>query len=289
MAGLNGLLMTTVELLALTKRYGEGEPTAVDNLTLTINESELLVLLGPSGCGKTTTLRLIAGLTTPTRGNICFDGVSMLAVPPERRGAVMVFQSHALFPFMTVADNVAFGLQAQKRYSQAEIRRRVQEVLHLVHLPHMAQRWPNQLSGGQQQRISLARALAVRPKILLLDEPLSHLEQPLREELRQMLRDLQQRLGITTLFVTHDQMEAVTIGDRIGVMVNGRIQQIASPRTLYEVPTSVEVARFLGHTNFLPGRKRGKWSLRPLAPLKFPPLPYLMVPSALPFAPKRFV
>ncbi|MCP4356444.1 MAG: ABC transporter ATP-binding protein, partial [Chloroflexi bacterium] len=204
--------MTTLTLQNLTKEYAPGV-TAVSDLNLTINEGELMVLLGPSGCGKTTTLRLISGLLQPTRGDVLFDGRSVLTVPPEKRNAVMVFQEHTLFPFMSVGDNVAYGLKMRK-CNRAEIQERVAAALTAVQLPNFQNHWPDQLSGGQRQRVALARALIIRPRLLLLDEPLSNLDRSLREELRQMVRTLQQEAGITTLFVTHDQAEAVAIADR---------------------------------------------------------------------------
>ncbi len=247
--------MTTLTLDDLTKKYAAGV-TAVSDLTLTVNEGELMALLGPSGSGKTTTLRLIAGLLRPTRGDVRFDGQSILAVPPEKRGAVMVFQTNALFPFMSVGENVAYGLKIRK-LDRAEIKERVAAALTAVHLPDYENRWPDQLSGGQRQRVALARALVIRPRLLLLDEPLSNLDRGLREELRQMIRDLVQETGITTLFVTHDQAEAVTIADRIGVLMNGRLRQVGRPRDFYERPADAQIARFFGGRNFLSGIKQG--------------------------------
>ncbi len=247
--------MTTLTLRNLTKEYVPGV-TAVSNLNLTVNEGELMVLLGPSGCGKTTTLRLIAGLLKPTHGDVLFDGASALAVPPEQRGAVMVFQEHALFPFMSVGDNVAFGLKMRK-LNQVEIGKRVAAALTAVQLAGYQDRWPDQLSGGQRQRVALARALVIRPR-LLLDEPLSNLDRGLREELRQVVRQLQKEAGITTLFVTHDQAEAVAMADRIGVMINGRLRQAGPPRDFYEHPIDADIARFFGASNFLPGVKQGQ-------------------------------
>ncbi|MCP5011158.1 MAG: ABC transporter ATP-binding protein [Aestuariibacter sp.] len=248
--------MTQLDLKRLTKTFTPGE-TAVSDLNLTLNDGELMVLLGPSGCGKTTTLRMIAGLLPPTSGDIQFDGQSVLTVPPEQRGAVMVFQEHALFPFMTVGDNIAYGLKMRK-LDKALIQKRVTSALKAIHLPGIESRWPAQLSGGQQQRIALARALVVRPKLLLLDEPLSSLDRSLRQDLRHMIRTLQQEAGITTLFVTHDQAEAVAIADRIGVMINGRLQQVGTPQSFYEQPANAQIARFFGASNFLPGKKDGQ-------------------------------
>ena len=254
--------MTTVSLVDLSKSYEANatasmDETAVSNLNLTIRDGELLVLLGPSGCGKSTTLRLIAGLLKPTDGNLKFDGQSILDTPPEKRGTAMVFQQHALFPFMTVGENVAFGLKMQKLGKEV-IRRRVDEMLTAVQLPNFENRRPDQLSGGQRQRVALARALAVRPKLLLLDEPLSSLDRSLREELRGMIRNLQKQAGITTVFVTHDQAEAVAIADRIGLMFNGRLRQIGSPQDFYQNPADEQVARFFGGSNFIRGTKIGQ-------------------------------
>ncbi len=251
--------MTTVSLVDLSKKYTQEamDETAVTNLNLTIRDGELLVLLGPSGCGKSTTLRLIAGLLKPTDGNLKFDGQSVLDTPPEKRGTVMVFQQHALFPFMTVGENVAFGLKMQK-LGRKVIEQRVDEMLTAVQLQNFENRRPDQLSGGERQRVALARALAVRPKLLLLDEPLSSLDRSLREELRGMIRNLQKQAGITTVFVTHDQAEAVAIADRIGLMFNGRLRQIGSPQDFYQNPADEEVARFFGGSNFLRGTKMGQ-------------------------------
>ncbi|KAA3660436.1 MAG: ABC transporter ATP-binding protein [Chloroflexi bacterium] len=247
--------MTTLTLRNLTKVYVSGE-TAVSNLNLTIEEGELMALVGPSGCGKTTTLRMIAGLLRPTSGDVLFDGISVLATPPEKRGAVMVFQEHALFPFMTVGDNVAYGLKMRK-VGRVELRERVAAALTAVQLSGFQDRWPHQLSGGQRQRVALARALVIRPRLLLLDEPLSNLDRGLRAELRHMIRTLQKESGITTLFVTHDQSEAVAVADCIGVMINGRIRQIGPPRVFYENPVDSQIARFFGASNFLQGIKCG--------------------------------
>ncbi len=248
--------MTTLELVNLTKTY-EPDVTAVTNLNLILNDGELVVLLGPSGCGKTTTLRLIAGLLTPDSGDVLFDGQSVLSVLPEKRGAVMVFQKDALFSFMTVGENVAFGLKMQK-LGRAEIDDKVAAALTAVQLPNFQNHRPDQLSGGQRQRVALARALVIQPRLLLLDEPLSNLDRELRQDLRQMIRTLQQEAGITMLFVTHDQVEAVTLADRIGLMINGRIRQIGAPRDFYENPADVQVARFFGATNFIHGTKHGQ-------------------------------
>jgi len=263
--------MTTLTLQNLTKEYEPGV-TAVTNLNLTIHDGELMALLGPSGCGKSTTLRLVAGLLQPTSGDVLFNGRSVLTTPPEKRGAVMVFQEHALFPFMSVGDNVAYGLKMRK-LGRDEIKQRVTEALTAVHLPNFEDRWPDQLSGGQRQRVALARALVIRPHLLLLDEPFSNLDRSLRQELRQMVRQLQQETGITTLFVTHDQAEAVAMADRIGVMMNGRIRQIGRPQAFYEQPADAQVARFFGASNFLTGHKQGQTVATAIGSIEIPPSP----------------
>lgn len=247
--------MTALTLSQVTKVY-EPRTVAISDLSLAVESGELLVLLGPSGCGKTTTLRLIAGLLQPTAGDILFDGKSALALPPEKRGAVMVFQESTLFPFRSVRDNVAFGLQIRK-LGRDVIRRRVAEALAAVQLDGYEDYWPDQLSGGQKQRVALARSLVVRPNLLLMDEPLNNLDRGLREQLRQMIRDLQRAAGITTLFVTHDQAEAVAIADRIALIFDGRLRQVGTPREFYENPADAQVARFFGGANFLPGVKVG--------------------------------
>ncbi|MBS1251203.1 MAG: Spermidine/putrescine import ATP-binding protein PotA [Anaerolineales bacterium] len=250
--------MTALTLDRVGKDFAtqDGCVSVLQDLTLAVESGELLTLLGPSGCGKTTTLRLIAGLLDPTAGDVRFDGRSVLPVPAEKRGAVMVFQQHLLFPFMSVADNVAFGLK-MRGVPRAERRRRVAEVLELVRLPGFGDRWPDELSGGQRQRVALARALVVEPRLLLLDEPLSNLDAELREEMRAEIVRLQQRAGTTTIFVTHDQTEAVTVADRIALMLDGRILQVGVPRDFYETPATPRVAQFFGTTNIFAARKRG--------------------------------
>jgi ABC-type Fe3+/spermidine/putrescine transport system ATPase subunit len=250
------LRMTTLTLRDLSRKY-KGGIAALRDLNLTVDEGELMVLLGPSGCGKTTTLRLISGLAHPSSGDVLFDGRSVLALPPEKRGAVMVFQEHALFPFMSVGDNVAYGLKMRKTGTEA-IRRRVAQALTAVQLTGFEDRWPDSLSGGQKQRVALARALVVRPRLLLLDEPLSNLDRSLREDLRQVVRNLQKGAGITTLFVTHDQVEAVAIADRIAVMMDGRLRQVGQPQEFYNKPADAQIARFFGSENFLQGIKQGQ-------------------------------
>ena len=245
--------MTQVTLSGLTKIFDAKNPPAVDQLDLEIESGKLTALLGPSGCGKTTTMKMIAGLLRPTAGDILFDGDSILSIKPEERGAVMVFQNYLLFPYMSIADNIGFGLKMRK-VNKREIRSRVQDMLDLVQLPGFEDRKPNQLSGGQQQRIALARALIVEPNVLLLDEPLSNLDAHLRDEMRVLIRRIQTEMGITTVFVTHDQEEAVVLADKVALLFDGRLQQFDGPDSFYETPNTVEIATFFGGTNFIPGR-----------------------------------
>ncbi|TWD55369.1 putrescine transport system ATP-binding protein [Agrobacterium vitis] len=235
----------------VTKRFGPF--TAVDNLTLNIYEREFFSLLGPSGCGKTTLMRMLAGFEEPTEGRILLQGQDLAGVPPYRRPTNMMFQSYALFPHMTVEKNIAFGLE-QDNLPKAEIKARVEEMLRLVKLENFAKRKPNQLSGGQRQRVALARSLAKRPKVLLLDEPLGALDRKLREETQFELMDIQTELGLTFLIVTHDQEEAMTVSDRIAVMDKGEIVQVATPAEIYEAPNSRYVADFIGDINIVEGR-----------------------------------
>ncbi len=246
--------MSSVQIKDLCKTFGR--VAAVDRLNLTVDSGELVALLGPSGCGKTTTMRMVAGLLAPSSGDILFDGRSVLRIAPEARGAVMVFQKHLLFPHMNVADNVGFGLK-MRRVDRREIARRVSAMLALVQLAGYEKRRAHELSGGQQQRVALARALVIEPALLLLDEPLANLDANLRLEMRQLIRDLQQSLGITMIFVTHDQEEAVMLADRVALMVDGRLQQYSPPRAFYEQPRNMVVARFFRNENFLPGHKEG--------------------------------
>ena len=247
--------MTGVVVEGLTKRYGT--VTAVDRLDLTVAQGEFVVLLGPSGCGKTTTLRCIAGLEEVSDGRISMGGEvvssAQHAVPPERRSIGMVFQSYAVWPHMTVEQNVAFGLRLKKLPAD-EVRRRVATVLELVGLGALGERGVSQLSGGQQQRVALARAIVLEPKVLLFDEPLSNLDAKLRERMRFELRSLQQRLGITSVYVTHDQQEAMVIGDRVVLMNGGRIEQMGDPWTIYHRPSTRFAAEFIGLANVMPGR-----------------------------------
>ncbi len=237
-------------------RGGIGEVTAVDNVSLEIKEGEFITLLGPSGCGKTTTLRMIAGFEFPTDGDIDLDGKNINTLPPHKRDMSMVFQSYAIFPHLTVYENVAYGLKVQ-RLPRKEISERVERVLTLVELEGFGKRTPDQLSGGQQQRVALARALIMEPKVLLMDEPLSNLDAKLREQMRYEIRRIQQQIGITSLYVTHDQTEAMTMSDRIVVMNEGRIEQVGSPTEIYRRPNSRFVADFIGKANFVEGVVKG--------------------------------
>ena len=241
-----------IELVGLTKRFGQGVTShaAVDNIDLSVSGGEFFSLLGPSGCGKTTTLRLIAGFEEPTAGRILLDGVNVSHVPPHKRNVNTVFQSYALFPFLSVFDNVAFGLK-HASVTKAELKQRVTDALSLVSMSDFAARRPSQLSGGQQQRVALARALVLNPAVLLLDEPLGALDAKLRRSLKVELKALQERVGITFIYVTHDQEEALTMSDRLAVMNAGRIAQIGTPQEVYESPADAYVADFLGAANLL--------------------------------------
>jgi spermidine/putrescine ABC transporter ATP-binding subunit len=241
----------SVRLNELTKRYGSHH--AVDALSLLIEPGSMVALLGPSGCGKTTCLRMIAGLVQPTSGEIFVDGKRITGIPVHRRNIGMLFQNYALFPHMTVAENVAFGLEA-RRIPRAEATTRVADALQLVQLGGYGDRLPGQLSGGQQQRVALARCLVVEPALLLLDEPLGALDKSLRESMQVELRALQQRLGITTIMVTHDQDEALTLADRVAIMRGGRLEQLGTPAEVYQTPASRFVAGFIGVSNFFHGR-----------------------------------
>jgi len=247
--------MASISLESVTKRYGA--VTAVKDFTLEIADREFVTLLGPSGCGKTTLLRLIAGFSAPDAGTIRVGervfSTPAGAVPPERRGMGMVFQNYAVWPHKTVYANVAFGLEI-RRISRADARARVTRVLELVNLAGLEDRYPNQLSGGQQQRVALARSLVVEPSILLLDEPLSNLDAKLRERMRWELKELQRRTGITFVYVTHDQSEAMALSDRIAVIHQGQLQQHGRPREVYARPANRTVADFMGLVNLVPGR-----------------------------------
>ena len=240
----------SVQLVGVTKRYGD--VVAVDNLNLEVRPGEFLSLLGPSGCGKTTTLRMLAGFEQPDSGHILVNGVEVQGVPPYKRDVNTVFQHYALFPHMTVAENVGYGLR-QKGVARPEIAQRVAEALDMVQMTRLADRKPRQMSGGQQQRVAVARALVNRPSVLLLDEPLGALDRKLREEMQIELKLLQSRLGITFVFVTHDQEEAMSMSDRIAIMLDGHIEQLGDPETVYEHPASAFVAGFIGRNNFWTG------------------------------------
>ena len=272
--------MPTVGVRIEQVNLSYGDNHVLRSIDLDIRPGELFAFLGPSGCGKTTLLRLIAGFNRADSGRVLVGGNDISALPPWKRDIGMVFQSYALWPHMTVARNVAFGLE-EKRVPRAEIGPRVAAALELVGLTGLDQRRPAQLSGGQQQRVALARTIAVEPKLLLLDEPLSNLDAKLRVQVRRELRELQQRLGLTTIFVTHDQEEANTICDRIAVMNDGVIQQVGTPKQLYEQPANLFVANFLGTANILEGRIAGDGASRVFeAPgdLRIPVPPDLKVP-----------
>jgi iron(III) transport system ATP-binding protein len=251
--------LSRLKLTGISKRYGDF--LAVDNIGLELQSGEFVSLLGPSGCGKTTTLRMIAGFVDPTLGTIEMDGEILSSpagsVAPDRRQMSMIFQSYAIWPNMTVAQNVAFGLELRK-LSKADVKRRVGEMLEVVRMGHLADRYPAELSGGQQQRVALARAIVIRPSVLLLDEPLSNLDAALREEMRFEIRRLHNEFQVTTVYVTHDQAEAMVTSDRIAVMNHGRIEQIAPPRELYDHPKTRFVAGFIGRTNFIEGVSDGQ-------------------------------
>ena len=248
-----------VEVVELVKQFSE--LTAVDGINLQMPAGEFFSMLGPSGCGKTTTLRMIAGFERPTSGRILLDGHDMAMTPPHKRNVNMVFQNYALFPHLNVFDNIAFGLRRDKR-PKAEIRRRVADALELVQLTGLEKRKPGQMSGGQQQRVALARALVLQPAVLLLDEPLGALDAKLRKALQIELKALQQQVGITFIYVTHDQEEALTMSDRIAVMNNGLVEQVGPPQDLYEEPTTTFVADFLGVSNLMTVTAQGESSGR---------------------------
>ena len=246
--------MTSVRLDQIYKRYEK--TTALNGIDLAINAGELFFLLGPSGCGKSTLLRMIAGLQEPTSGRILFNDRDVTALGTDQRNAVMCFQSYALWPHMTVRQNVAFGLEVRK-FSVAEVNQRVDEMLDLVQMAALATKKPNELSGGQQQRVALARALAVKPDCLLLDEPLSNLDAKLRHEMRSEIRRICKTAGFTTIYVTHDQKEALSVADRIAVLKDGKLLQVGTPGELYYSPVNSFVAGFMGQTNLLPARATG--------------------------------
>ena len=246
--------MVSVKLFNVTKRFGK--VVAVNKVTLSIEHGEFFTLLGPSGCGKTTTLRVIAGLEHADKGRIIFDSTDVTEFPPHKRGTGMVFQNYALWPHMTVFDNIAYGLKIKKMPKEG-VRRKVKEVLDLIKLSGMENRYPTQLSGGQQQRVALARALVVEPKVLLLDEPLSNLDAKLRVEMREEIQRIQKKLGITAIYVTHDQEEAMVISDRIAVLNQGTVMQVGTPQELYRRPRNLFVATFLGRYTIVEGLVKG--------------------------------
>jgi spermidine/putrescine transport system ATP-binding protein len=240
-----------IQAIEISKRFGTTQ--AVRTLNLDVEESEFFSLLGPSGCGKTTLLRMIAGFETPSTGQLFVGGKNVLGVPPHKRPVNMVFQSYALFPHLTVFENVAFGLKSGKKIAPSEVTTRVGEALNLVRLAHLSERFPAQLSGGQQQRVALARAIVNRPMVLLLDEPLSALDPQIREEMQSELARLQRELNMTFVMVTHDQGEALALSSRIAVFYNGNLEQVGTPREVYERPSTAFVARFIGNTNLIEG------------------------------------
>src|SRR5215212_840067 len=241
--------MGFLELTGIQKRFGA--TYAVEDFNLVAERGEFVSFLGPSGCGKTTTLRMIAGFEQPTNGTIAIDGVDVTNRAPNQRNVGMVFQSYALFPNMTVADNIGFGLKVRKRPPD-QIKKRVGELLELINLPDKGHRYPYQLSGGQQQRVALARALAFEPQVLLLDEPLSALDAKIRVALRHEIRSIQRQLGITTVYVTHDQEEALSLSDRVVVMSEGRMEQVGPPFEIYNFPATPFVASFVGTLSLIP-------------------------------------
>lgn len=247
--------MTDVKFIDVTKRYGD--EVALNNFSLEIKSGELVSILGPSGCGKTTALRILAGFIEPTDGKLMVGGNEISLLPAAKRGYGMVFQSYSLFPNMTVIENIEFPLEL-KKIDAAEKAKKVKELLDLINMSEHASKFPHQLSGGQQQRVALARALAIEPPILLLDEPLSALDATVRDQLRDEIRSLQRRLGITTVFVTHDQQEAMSISDRVAVMRSGKVEQLGSPKELYQNPSNSFVANFVGTSNQVPAQKDGE-------------------------------
>src|SRR5579859_2444503 len=247
--------MATLSVVELRKQFGKVQ--AVDGVNFHVENGEFLCILGPSGCGKSTVLRMVGGLEEPTSGDIRIDDSSAVQLPANRRPTAMVFQKYTLWPHMRVYDNIAFGLKLRK-LPTAEIKRKVQEALDMVGMADYGQRFPSQLSGGQQQRVAIARALVLEPKILLMDEPFSNLDAALRVYLREELRRIQQRVHITTIFVTHDQEEALTLADRIAVMKDGHIEQIDEPGNIYATPLTLFVAEFIGVMNLIPANQQGK-------------------------------
>lgn len=244
--------MTTVNILSLTKTYPKQSAPILKDFSLSVHDGEMVALLGPSGSGKSTLLKLITGIERPDSGDIQFDGASILNIPPNKRGAVLMFQKSYLFPFLTVEENIGFGLRVQGASSQT-IRAEVKRMLDLIGLPGIERRRPGQLSGGEGQRVALARALVTNPKLLLLDEPLSSLDTEVRQNLQEAIRSIQRELGVTTIFVTHDLGEAMAMSDRMALLLNGEIVAVDKPEALYHRPCSVAAARFMGVSTFLSG------------------------------------
>jgi len=278
--------MARLEIDRVTKRYGDVH--AVRDFSLDVADGEFVVLLGPSGCGKTTTLRVVAGFAEPTCGAVRLGNRDVTRLPPWKRNAGLVFQSYALFPHLTVARNVAFGLEMRK-VEAAEMKGRVADALRLVRLEHLGERLPRQLSGGQQQRVALARALAFYPDVLLLDEPLSNLDAKLRQEVRVEIRELQKRLGLTTVMVTHDQEEALTMADRLVVMNDGAVRQVGTQEDLYERPSDRFVAGFVGRSTFIEGAIEAPGRFRSLGGLAIACKEAVTGPATLALRPERIV
>ena len=261
-----GRTLTAVQIKGVRKDFGSF--TAISNIDLDIRSGELVALLGPSGCGKTTTLRMIAGLEVPSAGQICFDGNDVSEVAVQKRNVGMVFQRYALFPHMTVEKNVMFGLKVRGT-DKAEIEKRLTEILDVVQLEQFRHRFPAQLSGGQMQRVAIARTLITNPSVLMMDEPLANLDTKLRGEMRRFIRNLQQRLGITTIFVTHDQIEAMELADRVAVIFDGNLAQYDAPDALYKRPNSIEIADFMGATNVFEAKIADKTATAAFGALTF--------------------
>src|SRR5262247_1208328 len=278
--------MARLKIDGVSKRYGE--VVAIREVTLDVADGEFVVLLGPSGCGKTTTLRVVAGFAEPSSGSVTLGGRDITALPPWKRNTGLVFQNYALFPHLTVAENVAFGLEMRK-VEAAEAARRIGEVLRLVRLEPLAARLPRQLSGGQQQRVALARALVFHPDVLLLDEPLSNLDAKLRQEVRVEIRELQRKLGLTTVMVTHDQEEALTVADRLVVMQDGAVRQVGTQKDLYERPSDRFVAGFVGRSTFIEGEIEAPGRFRSAGGLAIVCKETAAGPATLALRPERIV
>ena len=278
--------MARLRIDGISKRYGEVD--AIRAVTLDVADGEFVVLLGPSGCGKTTTLRVVAGFAEPDSGSVALGERDITRLPPWKRNAGLVFQNYALFPHLTVAQNVAFGLEMRK-IGSAETARRVGDVLQLVRLEHLAQRLPRQLSGGQQQRVALARALVFHPDVLLLDEPLSNLDAKLRQDVRVEIRELQRKLGLTTVMVTHDQEEALTMADRLVVMQDGAVRQVGTQQDLYERPCDRFVAAFVGRSTFIEGEIEAPGRFRSHGGLSLACSAATLGPATLALRPERML